>query len=646
MLAAVVAILAFAFYKALTGTDLGKTVVFLVRNALNSLIVGPLKSGVFRPKNEPKLTPTTQDCCKQSYLKHRKMALEEEWDTVVIGSGMGGLATASGLSRIEGQKVLVLEQHDIAGGCCHTFEDKGFEFDTGVHYIGEMNNPKHPLAFIMSWLTRGKPWQPMEDCFDEVSFGKDMAFDIPKGKRNLIDSIAKDFPKERANIEKFFNLCGLMGDCFSVGRMHLNFPRYSHFYVKNFARFFFKLLGMVFGEKRDLYKQWEIYSNKTVKQVAEEMTEDEKLRNVFLHPGGDYGCPPGETPFAIHGTVIAHYFHGASYPVGGPQELVRGMIPAIEECGGKVLVKAEVSEIVLNAENVACGVRLGGKFSDDIIYAKNVVSACGAFNTFCHLISEKNRDLIRKDYELFKEDPKKDSLKKASISESTGHIYLFIGFKGDSEELGVKAKNYWMYNEQCDTERILNEYTKDMDKPIPGIFASFSSAKDPSFKDKYPGKTTAVMLCEAYHPFFAEWDDEKVKHRSEEYKALKEKYAQRLFDVLFDRFPHLKDKVEYYDVGTPCTNRFYLGAKRGESYGLEHTVKRIQSDELSTFTPIEGLFLTGQDTMCCGLVAAMMAGVLTAGAVAGRFLIPSMVMESKAKGYVDSQTLHKSVKAG
>ena len=30
-----------------------------------------------------------------------------------------------------GKKVLVLEQHDQAGGCCHTFLDKGFEFDTG-----------------------------------------------------------------------------------------------------------------------------------------------------------------------------------------------------------------------------------------------------------------------------------------------------------------------------------------------------------------------------------------------------------------------------------------------------------------------------------------------------------------------------------
>ena len=61
----------------------------------------------------------------------------ENLDAIVIGSGIGGLSAASLLSRA-GKRVLVLEQHDRSGGCCHTFEERGFEFDTGIHYIGEM----------------------------------------------------------------------------------------------------------------------------------------------------------------------------------------------------------------------------------------------------------------------------------------------------------------------------------------------------------------------------------------------------------------------------------------------------------------------------------------------------------------------------
>ena len=63
-------------------------------------------------------------------------------DAIVIGSGIGGLTVAAILSRA-GKRVLVLEQHDQAGGCCHTFINKGYEFDIGIHYVGGMsdNNP-------------------------------------------------------------------------------------------------------------------------------------------------------------------------------------------------------------------------------------------------------------------------------------------------------------------------------------------------------------------------------------------------------------------------------------------------------------------------------------------------------------------------
>lgn len=51
-------------------------------------------------------------------------------DVIVVGSGIGGLTAAATLAKA-GKKVLVLEQHDQAGGCCHTYIEKGFEFDVG-----------------------------------------------------------------------------------------------------------------------------------------------------------------------------------------------------------------------------------------------------------------------------------------------------------------------------------------------------------------------------------------------------------------------------------------------------------------------------------------------------------------------------------
>ena len=50
--------------------------------------------------------------------------IPENLNAIVIGSGIGGLTCAALLAK-SGKKVLVLEQHDQAGGCCHTFIEKG-----------------------------------------------------------------------------------------------------------------------------------------------------------------------------------------------------------------------------------------------------------------------------------------------------------------------------------------------------------------------------------------------------------------------------------------------------------------------------------------------------------------------------------------
>ena len=74
-------------------------------------------------------------------------------DAIIIGSGIGSLTTAAIMSKA-GKRVLVLEQHDQAGGCMHTFIDKGYEFDVGIHYIGEMGNLSLPKVSYTRFAVR------------------------------------------------------------------------------------------------------------------------------------------------------------------------------------------------------------------------------------------------------------------------------------------------------------------------------------------------------------------------------------------------------------------------------------------------------------------------------------------------------------
>ena len=45
----------------------------------------------------------------------------------------------------------------------------------------------------------------------------------------------------------------------------------------------------------------------------------------------------------------AHFFDGAFYPVGGASEIAFSIIPVIERAGGRVLVRADVTEILVRA---------------------------------------------------------------------------------------------------------------------------------------------------------------------------------------------------------------------------------------------------------------------------------------------------------
>jgi phytoene dehydrogenase-like protein len=76
-----------------------------------------------------------------------------EFDIVVVGSGMGGMTTATALSRLD-YKVLLLEQAQTIGGLTHAFSRIGFSWDVGLHYCG-LFGPDQPAGKILDWLSGG-----------------------------------------------------------------------------------------------------------------------------------------------------------------------------------------------------------------------------------------------------------------------------------------------------------------------------------------------------------------------------------------------------------------------------------------------------------------------------------------------------------
>src|SRR5271155_5144831 len=116
---------------------------------------------------------------------YKQQALDEAWDAIVIGSGIGGLTAAALLAKHSGKRVLVLERHYTAGGYTHSFNRPGYAWDVGVHYIGDLQDPASPLRAAFDHLTGGQlEWAPMPDVYDRIIMGG-RTFDFPTGRERL-----------------------------------------------------------------------------------------------------------------------------------------------------------------------------------------------------------------------------------------------------------------------------------------------------------------------------------------------------------------------------------------------------------------------------------------------------------------------------
>ena len=112
--------------------------------------------------------------------RYRAERVDENYDVIVIGSGIGGLCSAALLSQL-GKKVIVLEQHYTAGGFTHAYERNGYEWDVGVHYIGDMGRKSQGRA-LFDFISGGHlKWAEMDPVYDRIILG-DETFDFVAGK--------------------------------------------------------------------------------------------------------------------------------------------------------------------------------------------------------------------------------------------------------------------------------------------------------------------------------------------------------------------------------------------------------------------------------------------------------------------------------
>ncbi|MFL2639656.1 MAG: phytoene desaturase family protein [Flavobacteriaceae bacterium] len=513
----------------------------------------------------------------------RITALDNDYDVIIIGSGMGSLSAASLLSK-EGKKVLVLEKHYVAGGFTHVFKRKGYEWDVGIHYIGEVQNLNSPIRKMFDYITNRKLlWADMGDIYDKIIIGN-KKYDFVKGVENFKNKLISYFPNESQAINNYIQI---IFDCNKTMK---------RFYIDKALP---TLLSSFFGYF--FRKKYLKYSSKTTYEVISSLTQNKKLIKVLTAQYGDYGLPPKKSSFAMHASVVKHYFKGGSFPIGGSSQIVKTINPVIEKSGGRILVRAGVEKIIVQSNKVV-GVMLEDGRE---IFSKLVISGVGVINTF--------NNLLEKDIAL------KLGFKKSlkSVAPSAAHGCLYIGLKGDAKKLKLPKHNLWIYPEKTDHDSSVENYLKNQNNEFPLVYISFPSAKDPSWNDRYPNKSTIDIITLLPYESFKKWDGTTWKKRGEDYEKVKDIIAKRLLECLFNQLPHLRDKVDHYELSSPLSTKNFTSYEKGELYGLDHTPKRFSQKFLRPKTKIKGLYLTGQDIVSAGVGGALFSGLITASSITG-----------------------------
>lgn len=498
--------------------------------------------------------------------------------------------TSALLLAERGKKVLLLERHYVLGGFTHVFRRKGFEWDVGVHYVGEMHRPQSVLRQLFDYVTGGDlHWAEMGEVYDRIIIGEE-EYPFRAGVKEFKAGLREKFPT-KAHAKSLDDYVDAVFEAVKASRGY----------------FTEKALGSVgsFVAGGLMRRKYLAHTRRTTYDVLSSLTDDPKLIGVLTGQYGDYGLPPRQSAFGMHASLVKHYFAGGCYPVGGSGRIAETMIPRLEAAGGAAFTNAAVAE-VLTERGEAIGVRMEDGRE---IRAPIVISNAGALNTFGRLINEEERGRLDLN----------DSLSK--LHPSASHVSLYIGLNKTSKELNLPKANYWIYPDEYDHDLTVERFMKDENAPLPVAYISFPSAKDPEFESNHPGKATIEIVTLAPYERFAKWSDRKWGKRGEDYSEIKEQLSQRLLEQLFRFEPQTKDHIELRELSTPLSTQHFTAYQTGEIYGLTHDPDRFEHKFLRPKTPVKNLWLTGQDISTCGVGGALLAGFLTVSAITGDNLV-------------------------
>lgn len=506
-----------------------------------------------------------------------------DYDGIIIGSGAGGLAAALKLARCN-YSVLLLEAMPSFGGYLNPFRRKGYTFDTGLHYLGELGRgDRFWRALDELGLIESLGFIELNpDGFDRYIF-PDYELRVCKGKEQFIERLINDFPREQRGIQEFFKIsekiirAGNASQSMGTGTLDM--------------------LGFIMRNPVMMK-----YSRVPYQKLLDAVTSDRRLQAALAAPCGDYGLPPAEASAIIAVMVWAHYLKGAYYPCGGSGMLRDALVKGLQDHGAELKRNSRVVSIDKRGTEFMITTESGESYT-----ARAVISDADPVITLGTLL----------DHELV---PSRIKRKAQRMRPSGGSFYAFIGTDLDLPSVGVTDANIIHYSDY-DINRLFKQWPVSIPpEDFPMFFITSPSVKDPEGGHAPAGYHTIEIITGASYRLFERWAHLPSMKRGEEYQGLKEKIGERLIAAAERYMPDLSKHIDFVEYATPLSSEYWVNAVRGGNFGPDQTPDQVGPGRFITFSAgISGLFLAGAGTMGGGVMACIESG-LRAGGKAATYL--------------------------
>jgi len=475
----------------------------------------------------------------------------DEYDTIVIGSGVGGLSCGA-LSAKYGDKVLVLEAHAKPGGSAHTFtrmhNGGEFSFEVGPSIFEGLHAPSiNPLRMIIDILGEDLPaktyngigyWTP--EGFWKFPIGSQAAFE-----QTLLDRCGADGPLAIQQWKALGKrLKTLSGSTQAVSL--LNLRQDAGFLATTAGSFPYVVTHPdIMGDLTMLFD--------SLHKVVDEFVTVPFLRN-FIDTMCIFCGFPAKGAMTAHMLYILERFFepdaAFSVPLGGTCEIANALVRGLEKHGGKLQLNAHVEQVMVEGGR-AVGVKL--RNGREIRARRAVVSNLTPFDT---------AKLLRRTPEqtaAAAADPLPAAVVEwtSAFGKLPRHgaiMHLFVAI--DAQDLDLSH-----LGGDC-AHLIVQDWARSLQDSQNLCSFFIPSLIDPSV---CPEGTHVIHVYssggEPYEPWEAlDKDDAK-------YEAYKNERAEVLWKAVERAIPDVRKRSLFHVIGSPLAHEAFIRRDRG-TYGM------------------------------------------------------------------------------